>query len=84
MTTVDACGGNLSRRLADLRWSWPTRAGEASIRRRMGRGRSAAPWIYTIGVGFTGLDPGSFHPTVAGQEEFAILINGCLAGTVSC
>jgi hypothetical protein len=45
---------------------------------------SSFPWIYTIGIGFTGLDPGSFHPTVAGQEEFATLINGCLAGTVSC
>jgi hypothetical protein len=46
---------------------------------------SSSPWIYPIGVGLiTGLNPGSFHPTVAGQEEFATLINGCLAGTVSC
>jgi hypothetical protein len=51
---------------------------------------SASPWIYGVqllsntGSGFSFVDPGSFHPTVAGQEEYATLVNECLAGTISC
>jgi hypothetical protein len=52
---------------------------------------SSSPWINPISLGvysgtggLTFLDPASFHPILAGQQEFATLINGCLAGTVTC
>src|SRR5450755_1568546 len=52
---------------------------------------SSSPWINPISLGIysgtgglTFLDPASFHPVLAGQQEFATLINGCLARTVSC
>jgi hypothetical protein len=51
---------------------------------------SSDPWILPLS-GFTTkggslslLNPGSFHPNQAGQTEYADLVNGCLAGTVSC
>jgi lysophospholipase L1-like esterase len=49
---------------------------------------SAAPWINGIvteetsnaGTSIPGTD--TFHPTAAGQQEFATLVNECLAGTL--
>ena len=51
---------------------------------------SSDPWITGLKLirigkhGIEPLDPNSFHPKRPGQQAFARLINGCLAGTVSC
>jgi hypothetical protein len=51
---------------------------------------SAAPWINGLiswsesGSGLKIPGAGSFHPKLAGQQEYAKLIDGCLAGSVSC
>jgi hypothetical protein len=51
---------------------------------------SAAPWINGLinwsvsGSGLKVPGAGSFHPTLAGQKEYATLVDKCLAGTISC
>jgi hypothetical protein len=51
---------------------------------------SADPWFYglsgqlSVTGGLSVLDPGSFHPNQAGQNEDAALVNGCLADTSTC
>jgi hypothetical protein len=44
------------------------------------------PWIHGIRLkkGKPFVDPGSFHPTRQGQDEYAKLINGCLADSSKC
>jgi hypothetical protein len=50
---------------------------------------SPQPWIYGL-IGklpissLSFVSPGSFHPNQAGQNAYAKLINGCLAGSVPC
>jgi hypothetical protein len=51
---------------------------------------SSSSWILPLssfvvtGSGFSLVNTGSFHPNQTGQAEYADLVNGCLAGTVSC
>ena len=51
---------------------------------------SPNPWINGLvswsrsGSGLKVPGAGSFHPTLAGQQEYARLVEGCLAGTVPC
>lgn len=51
---------------------------------------SSKPWILGLssfvvsGSGFKLVNKGSFHPNQTGQQEYADLVNGCLAGTVTC
>jgi GDSL-like Lipase/Acylhydrolase family len=51
---------------------------------------SAAPWLNGLinwsvsGSGLQVVGGGSFHPMLAGQQEYAKLVDGCLAGTVAC
>jgi hypothetical protein len=51
---------------------------------------SSDPWINGLitwsnsGSGLKLPGSGSFHPMLAGQQEYADLVNGCLAGTISC
>ena len=47
------------------------------------------PWIYgltaEVHIGkLPFVSPGSFHPTQAGQDAYAKLVNGCLDGSVKC
>jgi hypothetical protein len=51
---------------------------------------SSSPWINGLqafvldGFNLQMVSPGSFHPNLAGQQEYAVLANKCLAGTISC
>jgi hypothetical protein len=51
---------------------------------------SSSPWINGLqafvldGFSLNLVSPGSFHPNLAGQQEYAVLANKCLDGTISC